>query len=89
MIQRGQSGINLARIVSEVLIPLDCYGKIAAVTTDNASNNSTLVREIAKTVDELSRDTDGDFVQGVKDECGSTAGVTAEQIFEGMGYTRP
>ena len=44
LIQGGHAGINLARIVSEVLTPLECYGKFAA---DNASNNSTLVREIA------------------------------------------
>ena len=66
VIHGGHAGINLARIVKEVLTTLGCHGKIAAVTTDNASNNTTLVREIARTVKELAQDTsgDGEFVEG-------------------------
>ena len=80
VIQGGHSGINLAGIVREVLIPLGCYGKIAAVTTDNASNNSTLVREIARTANELADDTDGEFVHGAPDESTPIDGVTVQQL---------
>ena len=40
------SGINLAQVLETVLHKYDIAHRILAITTDNASNNRTLTREL-------------------------------------------
>ena len=42
----SHSGVNLARVLETVLHKYDIANRILAITTDNASNNGTLTREL-------------------------------------------
>ena len=56
VISGNHTGANLGQIVNTVIGSLGCQNKLIAVTTDNASNNTTLVREVSKAVREVGGD---------------------------------
>ena len=57
VISGNHTGANLGQIVNTVISSLGCQGKVIAVTTDNASNNNTLVREVEKAAREVGGET--------------------------------
>lgn len=52
------SGVNLGAVVPEILQRYDVQDRILASTTDNASNNSTLVSDLDESIQSLSSDSD-------------------------------
>ena len=58
VISGNHTGANLGQIVNKVITRLGCQGKLIAVTTDNASNNNTMVREVEKAAREVGADTE-------------------------------
>jgi hypothetical protein len=45
-IEGSNTGLNLCNIVRNILIKYDITDRVLAVTTDNASNNISMTREL-------------------------------------------
>jgi len=59
----SHTGVNLGDVLLKVLQEHRIAGRVLAVTTDNASNNSTLISSIQESIQSLELDTDSTIIR--------------------------